>query len=158
MIHRFVPDSRRITARAHEIAGELGAPAVEAEHVLLAVAEEPASPAGQVLAEAGLDVDGLQQALEAETIQSLAAVGVALDAFDLPPAEPEAAVDWATSAKLALRRAMEAAVARGDKRIEPPHLVLGVLQATTGKVPRALRCAGVDRTELSDRVAATLSL
>jgi hypothetical protein len=34
--------------------------------------------------------------------------------------------------------------------------LLGVLQASTGTVPRTLDCAGIDRSELSRRVEAAL--
>jgi hypothetical protein len=47
-------------------------------------------------------------------------------------------------------------VARKDSRIEPAHLVLGVLRAPVGTVPRALEVAGLDRLALARRVEAEL--
>ena len=52
---------------------------------------------------------------------------------------------------------MKAAVARSDKRIAGGHLLLGVLAAEAGTVPRALAIAGIDRQELRARAAAGLS-
>jgi ATP-dependent Clp protease ATP-binding subunit ClpA len=155
MFNRFAKEAREVALQAERLACELGSPAIEAEHLLLAVARRPASPAGRALAEAGLDGDALVLALDAETDRSLAAAGVALSRVELPPPGPSTTKPrWATSAKLALERALRVSLVRADKRIGPGHIVLGVLQAPTGTVPRALECAGIDRTELADRVAA----
>ena len=62
----------------------------------------------------------------------------------------------AASAKTALDRAVRAAAARRHRRIAAGHILLGVLQAEAGTVPRALALAGVDRTELRQRAAAHL--
>lgn len=155
MFERFVKDARRVVAHAaeHE-ATALGSPTVEAEHLLLALAAEPETPAGRVLADAGLDHDGVRAALEREAERSLAAVGVALGGFELPePAAAPRAVSprFATSSKRALERALRAAVARGDRRITATHLLLGILRAELGTVPRALDAAGVDRIALVTR-------
>ena len=52
---------------------------------------------------------------------------------------------FAASAKLALERALKVALARKDNFIGVEHVVLAILRAPTGTVPRALECAGVDR-------------
>ena len=64
---------------------------------------------------------------------------------------------FATSAKLALERALRAAVARRHRHIACGHVALGVLHAEIGTVHRALAIAGIDRVELHAAVAATLS-
>jgi ATP-dependent Clp protease ATP-binding subunit ClpA len=151
MFERFTRDARQVVKAAETHAGRLASPTVEAEHLLLALAEcEP------VLAAAGLDHDGVMAALEAERERSLRAVGISASDFDLPPAaltRPR----FAASSKLALERALRAAAARSDKRIAGGHILLGVLAAEAGTVPRALAIAGVDRQELRDRAAASLS-
>jgi hypothetical protein len=43
-----------------------------------------------------------------------------------------------------------------ETAITPAHIVLGVLRATLGTVPRTLQRAGIDRGELSRRVATAL--
>ena len=95
--------------------------------------------------------------LEAEFEGSLAAVGVTLADFDLratagTPRTPR----WGTSAKVALQRSVKLADTRRDRRVTPGHILLGVLRAHAGTVPRVLDRAGVDRTELLRRVEAAL--
>jgi ATP-dependent Clp protease ATP-binding subunit ClpA len=151
MFERFTQDARQVVKAAETLARELGSPTIEAEHLLLALADrEP------VLADAGLDHDGLLAALEAERDRSLVAVGISAADFDLPTATV-ARPRFAASSKRALERAVRAALARSDKRIAGGHILLGVLAAEAGTVPRALAVAGVDRVELRDRAAAGLS-
>jgi ATP-dependent Clp protease ATP-binding subunit ClpA len=151
MFERFTHEARRVVKSAETLASGLGSPTIEAEHLLLALADcEP------VLAEVGLDHDGVLAALEAERDRSLLAVGISAADFDLPPA-PLTRPRMAASSKAALERAVRAAVARSDKRIAGGHILLGVLAAEAGTVPRALAIAGVDRDELRDRAAARLN-
>jgi ATP-dependent Clp protease ATP-binding subunit ClpA len=151
MLNRFTKEARLVVEDSVRVARDLGAPSVEAEHLLLAVAAGDA-PVARVLGDAGLDFDGLAAALVAETTRSLAAVGVSADALHFSPYVERPRL--ATSAKLVLERALRAAVARSDKHIGSEHITLGALRATTGTVPRALECAGVDRVELTARVEA----
>jgi D-alanyl-D-alanine carboxypeptidase len=153
MFNRFTHDARAVTTNAAEIARELGSPRVEAEHLLLAVARDDC-PAARAMDAQGLDYDGLVAALEREAERSLAAVGVAAEAGPFSPWVQEKR--FATSANLALERALRAAVARHHRQIACGHVALGVLHAEVGTVPRALRIAGIDRVELHAAVAATL--
>jgi ATP-dependent Clp protease ATP-binding subunit ClpA len=150
MFNRFTKDARRVVADAIDVARELGASAVEAEHLLLAVTRGGGA-AARVLHDEGLDYDGLAAALVTETTRSLAAAGVtAADALAFSPYVERPRL--ATSAKLALERALRVAIARADKQIAGEHITLGILRATTGTVPRALECAGVDRAALTAKV------
>lgn len=154
MFERFTHDARAVVQRAaDEEAARLGAARVEAEHLLLALASDPAAATAHLLAEHGLDHDGVLSALERETERSLAAVGVSAADFALPatPRAPHRSPRFGTSAKQALERSLRAAVARGDRRILAPHLLLGVLRAQGGTVPRALAVAGVDPVALATR-------
>jgi ATP-dependent Clp protease ATP-binding subunit ClpA len=150
-LNRFTKEARLVVGDSIRVARDLGAPSVEAEHLLLAVAAGDA-PVARVLSDAGLDFDGLAAALVAETTRSLAAVGVTADALSFSPFVERPRL--ATSAKLALERSLKVAVARNDKHIGSEHIALGALRATTGTVPRALECAGVDRVALTQRVEA----
>jgi ATP-dependent Clp protease ATP-binding subunit ClpA len=151
MFERFTRDARQVVRSAEMLATGLGSPTTEAEHLLLALADrEP------VLADFGLDHDGVLAALEAERERSLRAVGISASDFDLPAA-PLTRPQFAASSKLALERAVRAAAARSHKRIGGGHILLGVLAAEAGTVPRALQIAGVDRQELRDRAAASLN-
>jgi D-alanyl-D-alanine carboxypeptidase len=151
MFERFTRDARQVVKAAETLASGLGSQTTEAEHLLLALADcQP------VLADVGLDHDGVLAALEAERDRSLRAVGISAGDFDLPPA-PLTRPRFAASSKLALERAVRTAAARSDKRIAGGHILLGVLAAEAGTVPRALEIAGIDRRELRDRAAARLN-
>jgi ATP-dependent Clp protease ATP-binding subunit ClpA len=63
---------------------------------------------------------------------------------------------WGESAKTALRRATAVAQEHGSRHLGPTHILLGVLRAGEGTVPRALAAAGVDAAELTARAEATL--
>jgi ATP-dependent Clp protease ATP-binding subunit ClpA len=146
MFNRFTRDARAVAREAEAFAARGGSPTIEAEHLLLALAAGPL--------DLGLDCDDVREALDAENARSLAAVGVSCGAFHVPP--PVAAPRWGTSAKLALERSLRVALARKDRRIEPGHVLLGVLAAPVGTVPRALECAGIDRAALRGRVESAL--
>jgi ATP-dependent Clp protease ATP-binding subunit ClpA len=125
---RITGEVRAAVLRAiQEQAPALGSPTVEAEHLLLALAADRAGPAGRLLAEVGLDPDGLRAALDHETERSLAAVGVRLADFALPdpPRAPRRPPKLATSAKTALERAVRVAAAHGDRHVAGAHLLLG---------------------------------
>ena len=159
MLERFAKDVRAAVLRAaNEEAQRLGSASVEAEHLLLALAADESSPIGRLLADCGLEHGGVRAALERETESSLAAVGVALGDFALPeaPTSPRRSPRLAASSKRALERAARMAIARGHRRITAAHLLLGVLRADVGTVPRALAVAGVDRIPLATRVESLL--
>ncbi len=61
---RFGGDARRAAQRSRGVARERGSRTVEAEHVLLALAEGPAGAARGCLDAAGLDRDGILDALD----------------------------------------------------------------------------------------------
>jgi D-alanyl-D-alanine carboxypeptidase len=54
------------------------------------------------------------------------------------------------STKMALERAAKASA--GARQMQPCHLLIGVLGAQTGTVPRMLAVAGVDQGTLTERV------
>jgi ATP-dependent Clp protease ATP-binding subunit ClpA len=144
---RFSKDARAIVlAASQEEAQTRGTGTVEAEHLLLALS---AHPSLQHL----LDHDLIEQALIQEEDRSLASVGVFAGDFEDPTvsAAPRR-TRLATSAKLALQRALTTAQRRHDRRIETHHLLLGVLAADHGRVPRALQIAGIDVAELRTRI------
>jgi ATP-dependent Clp protease ATP-binding subunit ClpA len=150
MFNRFTQDARRVAEEAPRVARELGDSAVEAEHLLLAAARHDDAVA-RALCDQRLDFDGIATALAAETDRSLAAVGISADELTFSPFVETPR--YATSAKWALELSLRLALERGDRRIGTGHVVLAVLRAQRGTVPRALALAGVDRTALSARVA-----
>jgi ATP-dependent Clp protease ATP-binding subunit ClpA len=159
MFERLGKDSKAVLYAARDEAIARGASALESEHLLLALARRSETGAGSALAGAGLDYEGVWRALEREFEQSLAAVGVPaamfmLDGMRVVP--PAGVPRWGESAKLAVRRAQRALKAHGGRTLAPSHLLLGVLSADAGTVPRALSIAGIDAEELAANVAATL--
>jgi ATP-dependent Clp protease ATP-binding subunit ClpA len=141
---RFTGDARAIVrAASQEEARTQGTGTVQAEHLLLALSVHPA------LQHLGLDHDRIEQALTQEEERSLASVGIASGDFDGPSASARPhRTRLATSAKLALERALLAARRRQARRIEVSHLLIGVLSAGQGRVPRALEIAGIDLEQL----------
>jgi ATP-dependent Clp protease ATP-binding subunit ClpA len=124
-----------------------GSTVIEAHHLLLAIAED-GSP---VLASAGLDHATLRAALDSEFARSLAAAGVRVEG-GLPRATPlsEGSPQLGATARAALERGFATAQRKRDWR--PGHVLLGVLLAPVGTVPRALDLAGADRTALAEDV------
>src|SRR5689334_1860811 len=118
MLHRFTKGAGKVVNEAVELAHELGATQVEAEHLLLAVTRRD-DPAATVLHAHGLDYDALEQALVAETERSLAAVGVTAGAPQFTRAADKPR--FGTSAKAALEQAVKLAAERRDRQIGAGH-------------------------------------
>jgi ATP-dependent Clp protease ATP-binding subunit ClpA len=155
MFDRFPRASRLVLERARDEAAVLGSKDLEAEHILLALTRDADPVVQRVLSEAGLDRDAVRRAIEAQDEAALASVGVSRAAFSLPPARPLMQTPgWGTSSKQTMIRAMDAG--RRVARIEPGHLLLGVLRAEAGTVPRALAFVGVDQAELTTKTQAAL--
>lgn len=119
---------------------------VEAEHLLLALADDPE------LRRLGLDREEIASALAREEERSLAAVGVAADELPRPRAPRLGSPRLATSAKLAIERAARITARRGQRRMTPQTILLGVIGAEHGRVPRALALADIDVAELRARL------
>ena len=149
MITRLAPDARSLFASAETEAHASRSSVVEAEHLLLAMSARPDTDAGRVLATAGLTHDALERALSQEFGASLAAAGVSVIVEDLPRPSPEPPrrLRLSASFKSAMERSVNAA--KGSRQIRPAHLLLGVLGAQAGTVPRALHVAGISQTELA---------
>ena len=157
MFERFTRAARAAVKDAETEARELGSPAIEAEHLLLALTrQDPSTAVGRALAEAGLDHERVTEALEAERERSLAAVGISIHDFELPPPHPSTRPRMAAGAKSALEHALRISLERADKRIDGAHILLALLRAEAGTIPRALSEAGVDRRELNDLVTAAM--
>ena len=140
-----------VTERAAEEAQQAGATTIEAEHLLLAMADEEGD-GRRLLGSVGLDLQAVRDALETEFRQSLTAAGITFETDSLPGASaaPGKPSRLGTSGKLVIERSMLAV--GNKKKAQPAHLLLGVLELNVGTVPRALDLAGVDRAELKARV------
>jgi ATP-dependent Clp protease ATP-binding subunit ClpA len=148
MFERFTKEARAVALAAQDEAAERGDRKVEAEHLLLALAGRGV---------AGLEHDAIATALDDEQRRSLAAVGVSAEDFDVRPAIATVArLRFGTSAKRALELSLRVALERDDRRIDSGHVLLALLRAEAGTVPRALAIAGLDPDEV--RAAADAEL
>jgi D-alanyl-D-alanine carboxypeptidase len=143
-----------VLGRAEHEAREDGSATIEAQHALLAMAALDGTDAGRILDAAGLGYEALGAAIRREFAHSLSAVGVSLGAFDLPRATPDPSRRPHPGAWL--RAAMERAAAAGKGDLRSGHLLLGILGAEVGTVPRALTVAGINRTALIERIRSQL--
>lgn len=159
MFERFARGARTVAAHACDEARLAGSATVDGEHLLLALARDEGGVAGAALARAGLSHADIRAALDRELEHSLAAVGVVLEPEDLPgpPAGPAPRPRWGGSARAALEGALTIAAQRGDRRIGPEHILLALLRARAGTVPRALAQAGVDPDDLAADLAVRLA-
>lgn len=147
MFERFATDARGTVEAASVEAQAAGQNTIEAEHLLLALSVKPE------IRKLGLDHDGIVAALAAEEERSLAAVGIDRAAYDVPvPARRAGYAKLGASAKLAIQRALTVTAKRGQRRITAANLLLGVVSAEHGRVPRALRLAEIDVLELRARL------
>jgi Clp amino terminal domain, pathogenicity island component len=133
-------------------ARQAGHGAVEAEDLLLALSKRPE------INSLGLDHGELLRALADEETRSLAAIGVVVPQFE-PSGKPRATrrsallgMGLSTSARNALVRALQESSKVGHQELTSRHLLLGVIAAEHGRVPRALKIAGIDIDELRSRI------
>jgi len=145
-----------IIMRAEHEAREDGSKTIEAQHILLAIAGEGESTTRSVLASAKLDLQAVRDVLDREFEHSLSAVGVSSKTYDLPaPSKGPTHPKMGASAKLVLDRAVATVTRKKDLR--PAHLLLGLLRAEVGTVPRALALAGADQADLVTRTRQALA-
>jgi ATP-dependent Clp protease ATP-binding subunit ClpA len=156
-VHPFGTYVQTIIEQAGQHAGRDGSATIEAQHLLLAVAAQEGTTAHQALASVGLDQRAIHRALDRELEDSLRVAGVSRAALDLPrpSGDPRPAARIGASARLALERGV--AVATRKRDLQSAHLLLGILEAQLGTVPRALALAGVDRAALTARVRQALT-
>lgn len=143
---------KAVLARAIDEASSRGSTTVEAEHLLLALAGDEELAAAKVLAEAGLDHNALEAALSQERAVSLVAAGIGpVDENRLAATRRQVRPGWGASVKDAIVRGKNAS--SEDVRCRPAEteLLIGILHASLGTVPRALAIAGIDRSDLIDR-------
>jgi ATP-dependent Clp protease ATP-binding subunit ClpA len=164
MDDKKLAQTTRAAARRARVEAKLrGSRTVEAEHLLLALASDADSEVGRLLRESGLDHERLTSALSEERRTSLAFAGVEPLDESLPraggrdsrsPTAPAWVALWGASAKAAILRSHAIAGESSRRRMDGIDLLLGILQAELGTLPRALAIAGVDSVALIARVSA----
>jgi ATP-dependent Clp protease ATP-binding subunit ClpA len=151
MFSRFVGNARHVALEAGSVAAGLGSPSVEAEHLLVSLAATH-DPAGAALREVGLDPEEIREAIRRDFERVLGRVGIDASGVEESANCRRTKPGWGTSAKLGLQRAVEEAKRRGDRQIGCEHILLGLLRAEHGTVPRLLAAEGIDRDELTGRL------
>jgi ATP-dependent Clp protease ATP-binding subunit ClpA len=165
MFERFAGDSRRAVVRALDVARRQGAAQVEPEHLLLALAAEggeagSGGAAARALAEAGLNAQAIEDAVEQDLVAALEVVGVPASVVAATPAQPRADnPGFGVASKQVLERSLREAVARGDRRIGTEHLLLGLLDTPAVSIERLLarldvqpwRLAALVQVEMASR-------
>ena len=151
MFERFVRDARVVALEANSVAAGLGSSSVEAEHLLVSLAGTDHA-AGAALRDVGLEPQEVRDAIQRDFERSLGRVGIDASGVDLPANCRSTKPRWGTSAKQALERAVKEAKRRGDRHIGCEHILLGLLRAEHGTVPRLLAAEGIDRDELTGRL------
>ncbi len=135
---------RGIVERCVAEARARGTNSVEAEHVLLALAD-PATAVGRAMAERGLSRETIVDALRVERLASLAAAGVdPIDAQSLVAIPRPGKPSWGASV-IAARARERRSGRRHGRRSPEVGVLIGILEAPLGTVPRALALAGIDR-------------
>lgn len=147
--------SKSLTAvleRAIEEASSHRAPAVEAEHLLLALASDESLAASRVLVSAGLNHGAIDALLAQERVQSLTAVGIGtVDEERLASTPRQGRPGWGTSTKEAIVRGRKFGSQGGRRRPAETELLVGILESRMGTVPRMFAIAGVDRRDLIEQ-------
>jgi D-alanyl-D-alanine carboxypeptidase len=146
-----------VLERARREACADGSSTVEAQHLLLAVAASGEPSTRELLDSVGLDEAAIRTALDREFAHSLDAAGVSVDSASMP--RPTHLRDeqppLGSSVKLAMERGFGSVSRKQHAR--PAHMLLGIMQATVGTVPRALVLAGIDRAALVQRIGHSLA-
>jgi ATP-dependent Clp protease ATP-binding subunit ClpA len=123
MFHRFTKGARQVVATAVTEAERRGDRRLGTEHLLLGLLAEPAS--ARLL---GTDLDAGRAALHELDLSALRTVGIdAGDFHPTAPVRPGGRPRFTSAAKGALGLALRDAVGRGDRRLEPRHLLLALL-------------------------------
>jgi len=145
---------RALVMRALDEAARRGAGTVEAEHLLLAIAAGTGDVSATLAAE-GLDYDAVDAALKAERAHSLTMAGVTpVDATALESTPRRSRPTWGASVREAMNRAHRRSTRDRHQRgrMAEVDLLVGILQARLGTVPRALELVGMDREALIGRL------
>jgi Clp amino terminal domain, pathogenicity island component len=183
MFERFTEPSRAVLVEAQDVAVELGSRYLGAGHLLYGCAEGREETAGRPLHDAGVTGALVRRALPrvGEPVagridpDALRAIGIDLDDVraaaeqTFGPGALESAPDrrvptrsgrkprFTPEAKRSLELGLRVAIELHHKRIEPGHLLLGLLRLDDEFVSTTVEAAGTSVAALSAAVLAQLS-
>lgn len=135
--------------RAEQEARVLGAPACDAEHILLALVDGPAESASSVLSSLGLGRERIIEGLDRELTTALARAHVQLAELPRPHARGDSGpVRWGESAQRVVERSIGESPDDASLRV-----LLGIVHAEAGVIPRLLAEFGVSVGEIETAVS-----
>ncbi len=135
--------------RAEEEARLLGAPACDAEHILLALVDGPGESASAVLSSLGLGRERITEGLERELTTALARAHVHLAELPRPDARRDSGrLRWGESAQRVVERSIRERPDDASLR-----LLLAIVHAEVGVIPRLLTELGVTVGEIETAVS-----
>ena len=140
MFERYTEPARRVLFVARYEASQLGAAAIEPEHVLLALIREAHGPGTRILAELGLSAEHVRRRIDRRAVFG----AVVADSLPAP---------FSRSTQDALRAAAEEADRLGSRLIQPQHLLLALVLDESTTVGPLL----IEHGLRPDTVRATLS-
>jgi ATP-dependent Clp protease ATP-binding subunit ClpC len=130
VFEKYSPKSRRVVFFARYEASQLGAEAIEPEHLLLAIMKEEPGLAETILTEGAAAAGEIRKTIEAAAPRE----PKLLSSVDLP---------LSPSSKKVMRIAADESEKANDQRIEPKHLLLGLWLHEDSKAYGLLRRNGV---------------
>jgi ATP-dependent Clp protease ATP-binding subunit ClpA len=125
VFNKFSTSAREAVALAVTEASKRGGRRVGTEHLLLALLHEPD---GVVTRALGVGLDQVRSALDAMDVDALTAVGVDTAVVPVVPSRSTGHLAFTSAAKAVLERSLRETIRRKDRRIEPMHLLLGLLR------------------------------
>jgi ATP-dependent Clp protease ATP-binding subunit ClpC len=132
-IERFTQQAQEVLGLAQQLLGQMRHQAVEPEHLLLALLEQPGGLAVQVMQHMGVDVEEIQRQLRA-WLERQPKMLTASNAQQLYFTE---------RARIVMEGAISAANGRGDKFIGIEHLLAALVAQSYGMSSEVLRRNGV---------------
>jgi len=142
---------QRVILAAHDMALRRGSPAIDPEHLVLAVLALEDCTASRLLAQMGVDVQGLGAALRAQSAAGLPGLSAQAEPEDVrfsARAERIMQATWLEARRAWGRRAQGSA----GGRIGTEHLLLGITNPASGVRLSALHTHGVFHGELAEWV------
>ena len=135
--------------RAGEEARLLGAPACDAEHILLALVDGPGDSASAVLSSLGVGRERIIEGLDSELTTALARAHVQLVELPRPHARGDSGrVRWGESAQRVVERSI-----RENPDDACLRLLLAIVHTEAGVIPRLLAELGVSVREIESAVS-----
>ena len=134
MFERFSDEARDVLVGARAEARDLGHDFLGTEHLLLGILRQPDGPAAAALARAGATGQAARDGVRV-------IVGAS-------PGPARTAPRFTPRTKKVLELSLREAVRGRSRRIEPEHILLGLIAEGSGVATRIMKDAGVDLTAL----------